>query len=258
MLELVKLDSATLPAIANAIREKTGDTALLLPSQMAAAIAGITGATLPEMTAPATDVDVLSGKEYIGKAGDKHTGTLVVCDTLSEVERFGENGIGLHLELESSADGSTTAIKLHEPNLMTDNIVVGTSIFGVPGSAKTLRVETGTITPAEDTASLALPCTASPKMFVLSATDAAMNSITADNVAAMVSAAGYGNTVPTGTDGSYNDSVVAACTMHLDSRKISTGGIICVVSPTVKIGVFSVYRWKAGLEYQWTAYYWED
>lgn len=40
-LELVKLDSATLPAIADAIRAKTGDTARLLPSQMAAAIGGI-------------------------------------------------------------------------------------------------------------------------------------------------------------------------------------------------------------------------
>ena len=47
-LELVKLDSATLPGIADAIRGKTGETALLLPSEMAAAIAGIpTGGESP-------------------------------------------------------------------------------------------------------------------------------------------------------------------------------------------------------------------
>lgn len=41
MLELVKLDSGTLPAIANAIREKTGDTDLMLPSEMPARIEAI-------------------------------------------------------------------------------------------------------------------------------------------------------------------------------------------------------------------------
>lgn len=40
-LRLVKLDEATLPGIADAIRAKTGGTGLLLPAQMAEAIAGI-------------------------------------------------------------------------------------------------------------------------------------------------------------------------------------------------------------------------
>lgn len=40
-LELIKLNDTTLPAIAAAIRAKTGDTALLHPSQMAGAIGGI-------------------------------------------------------------------------------------------------------------------------------------------------------------------------------------------------------------------------
>ena len=40
-LELIKLDSSTLPSIADAIRAKTGETALLLPSQMPTAIASI-------------------------------------------------------------------------------------------------------------------------------------------------------------------------------------------------------------------------
>lgn len=41
-LELIRLDDTTLPSIAAAIREKTGDTTLMLPSQMAEAIGGIT------------------------------------------------------------------------------------------------------------------------------------------------------------------------------------------------------------------------
>ena len=40
-LELIKLNDTTLPAIAAAIRAKTGDTALLYPSQMADAIGGL-------------------------------------------------------------------------------------------------------------------------------------------------------------------------------------------------------------------------
>ena len=72
MLELVKLDSGTLPAIANAIRGKTGETALLLPSEMATAIAGIpTGGDLPELTTPAEVGHVVAGKEYIDAAGNK-------------------------------------------------------------------------------------------------------------------------------------------------------------------------------------------
>ena len=258
-LELVKLDSATLPGIADAIRAKTGGTELLLPSQMAAAIGAIpTGGALPELTTPAEVGHVLAGKEYIDASGTKKAGALVVCDTIEEVEHFGVAGTGVSLELESTADRSSMTMTLPEPNLLAENIKSGVRIFGVLGAAKTLRVETGTITPAEDTASLELPCTESPKMFVVLATDAAMDSITADNVAAMVSAAGYGKTFPTGTDGSHKDSIIAAVTLHLASGKISVSGVTCEVSPSVTVGVYSSYRWKAGLEYQWTAYYWED
>ena len=217
-----------------------------------------TESILPELTNPAADGDVIAGKEYIDGAGAKQTGALVVCDTVAVAETVGRSGVGLEVEIESTADGSTKILTLPEPNLLPENIVVGSSIFGVPGTAKKLRVEAGTITPAEDSASLALPCTANPKMFVVQATDAAMDSIIADNVAAMVSAAGYGKTFPTGTDGAHKDSNLAAVTMHLTSGSISFGGVLCKVSASVNVGVYSIYRWKAGVEYQWTAYYWED
>ena len=216
------------------------------------------GGALPVLTNPAAAGDVIAGKEYIDGNGDKKAGTLVVCDTITEVETLGIAGTGVSVDIESSADGSGKTITLPEPNLVAENIVAGSSIFGVPGSAKTLRVETGTITPAEDSASLALPCTAYPKMFVVMATDAAMDSIVADNVAAMVSAAGCWKTFPTGTDGAHADKNIAAVTIHMTSGKIGVSGVTCEVSASVTVGVYSTYRWKAGVEYQWTAYYWED
>ena len=134
-LELVKLDSGTLPAIANAIRTKTGDTALLLPSQMPNAIAGIPSVIeLPELTTPAEDSDVLEGKEYIGADGEKRTGTLVVCGSVEDVEHFGEDGIGVQIKLESTADGSSKTITLPETSLLPENIKSGVSIFGVLGT----------------------------------------------------------------------------------------------------------------------------
>ena len=224
-----------------------------------AAIASIpSGGELPELTDPAAESDVLAGKEYIDASGAKKAGTLVVCDSIEAVETIGVPGVGLNVDIESPVDGSAGELKIPEQHLLPENIKSGVSIFGVPGTAKTLRVETGTITPAEDSASLALPCTANPKMFVVQATDAAIDSIIADHVAAMVSAAGYGKTFPTGTDGSHKDSIIAAVTLHLASGKISVSGVTCAVSPSVTVGVYSSYRWKAGMEYQWTAYYWED
>ena len=223
------------------------------------AIASIpTGVVLPELTTPAEVGHVLAGKEYIDGNGNKRAGTLVVCDTIEEVEYFGIAGTGVSLDIESSADGSGKTMTLREPKLVAENIVAGSSIFGVLGTAKGIRTETGTVTPAEDSASLALPCTANPKMFVVQATDAAMDSIIADNVAAMVSAAGCWKTFKIGKDGAYNDNNLAAATIHLASSSIVFGSVICNVPTYVTVGAYSVYRWKAGMEYQWTAYYWED
>ena len=109
------------------------------------------GGELPELTTPAEVGHVLAGKEYIDAAGNKQTGTLVVCDTIQEVDTTGLPGVGVQVELESTADGSTKIMTLPEPKLVAENIVAGSSIFGVPGTAKKLRVETGTFTLAEDT-----------------------------------------------------------------------------------------------------------
>ena len=109
-----------------------------------------TESILPELTNPAAAGDVIAGKEYIDGAGAKQTGALVICDTVAVVEAVGSSGVGLEVEIESTADGSGKTMTLREPKLLPENIVVGSSIFGVPGTAKTLRVKTGTFTLAED------------------------------------------------------------------------------------------------------------
>lgn len=154
-MELVKLNSETLPAIANAIRSKTGETALLLPSEMAAAIAGIpTGGSLPALTTPAAEKDVLAGKEYIDGSGNKKAGTLVVCDSVEDgAWPLAEPGVGLLVGIESSVDRSRKNLTLPEPNLKSENIKSGVSIFGVAGSANALKSASGTFTLSEDTLS---------------------------------------------------------------------------------------------------------
>lgn len=257
-LELVKLDSGTLPAIANAIREKTGDTALLLPSQMAEEIKGIqTGVTIPELTTPAEVGHVLAGKEYIDGNGDKKSGTLVVCDTVYEVETLTYPGTGLTVELESSADGSNKTMTLPEPKLVAENIVVGSSIFGVPGTAKKLRVETGTITPAEDIVRLELPCTANPKMIVVHMTDASLETVVREDMVAAMRANLTGVPYELGTDSSVASVFVTNLQYHNTGGKRGSINSICTLDP-VKITGSSTYQWRAGLEYRWTAYYWED
>ena len=131
----------------NAIVTAKGGTAADNLSGLPAAIESIpSGGELPELTTPAEDSDVLEGKEYIGADREKRTGTLVVCDTVQDDGYLGDNGYGLSVNLVSIIDGSTKILELPEPNLKSENIISGVSIFGVPGTAKT--VERITVTTA--------------------------------------------------------------------------------------------------------------
>lgn len=98
-----------------------------------------TGSIPPELTNPAADGDVIAGKEYIDGNGDKKSGTLVVCDTVENVAWFEKQGVGVDVEIESTADGSTKILMLPEPNLKSENIISGVSIFGIAGTAKTIE-----------------------------------------------------------------------------------------------------------------------
>ena len=248
-MELVKLNSETLPAIANAIRSKTGDTALLLPSEMAAAIAGIpTGGNLPALTKPAVESDVLAGKEYIDGSGAKKAGTLVVCDTVQEVEYFGIAGTGVSLDLESTADASGKTMTLPEKNLLPENIKSGVSIFKVAGSAKTMRVETGTITPAEDSASITIPCTDGAKAVCLEA-DADVISAVEGQKSKRYATAAVANFAGS-IDGAPNTALrIWNLTSYANS------GLVAQNTAGVTIS-FNFYFYAG--TYRWTAYYWED
>ena len=98
-----------------------------------------TGSILPELDNPASTGDVIAGKEYIDGNGDKKSGTLVVCDSIVEIETLGIAGTGVSLEIQSTADRSDKTMTLTEPNLKSENIISGVSIFGVPGTAKTIE-----------------------------------------------------------------------------------------------------------------------
>ena len=252
-MELVKLDNATLPAIANAIRAKTGDTALLLPSQMAAAIAGIqTGVTLPALSDPAAVGHVLAGKEYIGADGTKKTGTLVVCDTVQETEGgWGASGIGVHVELESSADGSLKLLTLPEENLTSENIKSGVSIFGIAGTAKTLRVETGTITPAEDVIDITIPVPFDGycAMLLIAEDRTALEEKGANSIYSVrVMSAMYDSVEYIGIVNRYNGSTYSAATK---SPTAAENGNIYISGSTGRY-------YRAGIVYNYYVYYWED
>ena len=231
----------------------------MLPSEMAAAIAGIpTGGDLPELTKPAAEKDVLAGKENIDGSGAKKAGTLVVCDTVQEVETFGLAGTGVHLDIESTADRSGKIMTLAEPNLKSENIKSGVSIFGIAGSVKEIRTETGTITPAEDSLELELPCTANPNVINVHMTDAAMATILTGSVNAALTAVGTNKEIKSGAADNLRSSFRAIVTVFVGSAAQVLQNTQEITMDAVILKTSSGYPWKAGCEYQWTAYYWED
>lgn len=244
-LELVKLDSTTLPGIADAIRAKTGDAELLLPSQMAEAIRSIqTGVELPDLTNPAEDADVLAGKEYIDADGVKRNGTLV--DKIKEIETVMGIG-GISIAVESTA-GAAATFDFDEPNLQPDNIIRGVSIYNVSGNAKTLRVETGTITPAEDCASLTVVITGLPK----SVSVVAAQSYTPAQ--GDILGACY-DVLPWRTVCGYNGAILYFAN---GSSRLTQVNVSADAAAIGFPAISSSFRWRAGVEYTWTAYYWED
>lgn len=207
-----------------------------------------TGSILPELTNPAADGDVIAGKEYIDGAGAKQEGTLVVCDTVEDVKHFGTDGIGVQIELKSTADGSSKTITLPEPNLKPENIVAGSSIFGVPGAAKTMRVETGTITPAADTKSITIPCTDGAKAFVLEADAATIGAVEGQAKTRYVTSvlANFCGKITGATNAAM---YIWNLTKYADSGVPADNANGFYISSNM-----SFYPGA----YRWTAYYWED
>lgn len=206
------------------------------------------GGELPELTTPAEVGHVVAGKEYIDASGAKKAGTLVVCDTVAVVETVERSGVGVNVEIESTADGSTKILTLPEPNLQPENIVAGSSIFGVPGNAKKLRVETGTITPAEDTKSITVPCSNGAKAFVLIPNSAIISAVEGQAAKRYVTtaAANYEFII----DGAPNTAM-----QIWNLRSYANAGLLTTNTDGVEL--WSSYYFYPGT-YRWTAYYWED
>ena len=254
-LELVKLDSETLPAIADAIRGKTGETALLLPSEMAAAIAGIpTGGSLPALTTPAAEKDVLAGKEYIDGSGAKKAGTLVVCDTVQEAGTASSPGTGLEVDLESTADGSGKTLTLPEPNLKSENIKSGVSIFGVSGSANALKSASGTFTLSEDAQAPEITHNLGviPDLVIVEAAD---HDNTANSIfgfvavrAGLLSCTQFGGTILiiNGKGAESNGSANVNGKAAFDSG-LSDTSFVCPYNS-------NNYKYRAGWTYKWTVF----
>lgn len=218
-------------------------------SGMPDAIASIpAGGTLPELTTPAAESDVLAGKEYIDGSGTKKTGALVVCDSVEEVETVGVPGVGLSVDIESSADGSAGELTLPEQNLLAENIVDGASIFGISGTARKLRVETGTITPAEDSASITIPCTDGAKAVCLEATADVIIAVEGQSQKryVTVAVANFAGSI----DGAPNTAMrIWNLSSYANAGRVSQN--------TDGVTMSSSYYFYAGT-YRWTAYYWED
>ena len=253
-LELVQLDSATLPGIADAIREKTGDTVLMLPSEMRPAILAIpTGVALPELTTPAEVGHVLAGKEYIDGNGNKKTGTLVVADSLFAAEVYLEDiGVGAAVNVESSVDGSSKDLTLPEPNLIPENIKNGVMIYGCTGNAKILRVETGTITPAKDVIDITIPAPFDGycALLLIAADKTALEQKGAGSIHSVrVMNALYDSVGQIGIMNRYNGTAYSAATK---TPTASDNGNIHLS------GANTDRYYRAGIVYNYYVYYWED
>ena len=221
-------------------------------SGLPAAIESIpSGGDLPKLTTPAEVGHVLAGKEYIDGNGNKKTGTLVVCDAIQEVETFGVPGVGLNVEIESPVDGSAGELKIPEQHLLPENIKNGVYIFGIGGSAKTLRVETGTITPAKDVIDITIPAPFDGYCaLLLSAADrTALEQKGADSIYSVRVMNAFDDGVgQIGIINRYNGTAYSAATKTPVS---AADGSIYISGNTGRY-------YRAGIVYNYYVYYWED
>lgn len=221
-------------------------------SGLADAIASIpSSGELPELTDPAAAGDVIAGKEYIDGAGTKQAGTLVVCNAVEVVETAGNPGVGVNVEIESTADASGKTMTLTEPNLKSENIKSGVRIFGIAGSVKEIRTETGTITPAEDVIDITIPAPFDGYCaLMLSAVDrSALEEKGADSIYSVrVMHALDDGVGQIGIINRYNGAAYSAATktpIASDDGNIYLSGN-------------SGRYYRAGIVYNYYVYYWED
>lgn len=143
-------------------------------------------------------------------------------------------------------DGFSRVV-VNQMDAMPDNIVTGKTILGVVGTAKTLRVETGTITPAEITNDIQIDCTPGYSLFVLLLSSGSPT---------------IGNNQITQIYCTPEISSVADVTRNTNVRYINNSGengygianAACDDGFALNTNIYI----SAGCTYTWTAYYWED
>ena len=250
------ISKAKLTAIADAIRNKTGETDSYTLAQMVEKIAGLSPAELPELANPAAENDVLAGKEYIDGRGAKKAGTLVVCDTVQDSEFFGIAGTGVSLDLESTADGSGKTMTLPEKNLLPENIKSGVRIFGIAGSAAGGAIESasGTFTLSEDAQAPEITHNLGviPDLVIVEAAD---HDNTANSIfgfvavrSGLLSCTLFGGTILiiNGKGAESNGSANINGKNAFDSG-LSDTGFVCAYNS-------ANYKYRAGWTYKWTVF----
>ena len=150
-LEIVKLDSRTLPSIADAIRAKTGNTALLLPSQMVGAISSIktlhieTGtitlaANSAELTLPRMDMPKMITVEATETAentivGGNINATLAVRGLMQAIQIGDDDALEQMIALQCIVHRSIGVHAMGSANVNAADTIVIKAVTGYPWCA---------------------------------------------------------------------------------------------------------------------------
>lgn len=124
------------------------------------------------------------------------------------------------------------------------------------GSIKTLRMETGTIIPAQGSTALTLPYTGNPKALSVEATEEVEAMITANGVNAMLAVYGMLRTLLIGLPETLKTDIPLIAYMQVSSGTKVRG--VVQMGPDGEISAQTNFPWVSGAEYRWTAYDWED
>lgn len=128
----------------------------------------------------------------------------------------------------------------------TINIILPSS--SADDNQKYLRMESGTITPAEDMKSITIPCSGGAKAFVLEATDDVLSAVEGQKSKRYAIAA-VGNFAGS-IDGAPNTAL-----RIWNLKSYVNGGLVAQNTAGVTMS-FSFYFYAG--TYRWTAYYWEE
>lgn len=130
-----KIDGALLTAVADAIREKTGESAAYTPGEMPEKIAAIDTAVTPAISVSSSGLITAAAGS---KSATKQLATLAAKTVTPGTADQTAAASGVYTTGAVTVKGDT--------NLKAENIASGVSIFGVAGSLAASSVETAVVT----------------------------------------------------------------------------------------------------------------